>query len=347
MLSESLGFVESGSSPPKHLFKLLTRDALRKLPRPEWLVEGVLPEKGVVFLFGAPAEGKSFVALDLAMSVALGAEWLGRETKRGAVVYVAPEGFWGLPARCDAWETDRKRVVSENLFVQTEAILLNEDTSVARFIESVKATSPRLIIIDTFARSFDGDENSAKEVSQAIRGLDKMVATLGALVVVVHHTVKAKKGRTASERGSSVLRGAADTMLRVGEAGGGRFLFCEKQKEAEHFKPIPFELKQVALASGETSAAVVLSRDTRVVAAKSSIGLNHLRLLGELAASPDSRLRWGVLVKQLGEKEGTVRHWRVHLEELGLIASPATGLWEITATGRDRLPTANVLPIAA
>lgn len=347
MSNVGTGYEKSGSSPPKQPSKLLTRDDLRRLPRPEWLVEGVLPEKGVVFLFGAPEAGKSFVALDLALSVATGGEWLGRETKPRTVVYVAPEGFWGMPARCDAWEANRGEIVAGNFFVQTEAISLDDDKSVSRFIESVRSVGPRVIVIDTFARSFNGDENSAMEVNKAIRGLDKIVNVLGALVLVVHHTVKAKKGRSALERGSSALRAAADTMLRVGEFGGERFLFCEKQKDAEHFKPIAIELKQVVLASGETSAVVVLSADRSVVSGRRSIGLNHFRVLEELATSPEGRLKWGALVDRLGEKEGTVRHWRDDLHEMGLIASSEKGMWEITAQGRDKLPTANVLPEAA
>ena len=61
----------------------------------------------MVELFGKPGVGKSFLALDLAMSAAAGVPWLGKTTKQGDVVYICAEGTTGLKHRVRAWRNQR------------------------------------------------------------------------------------------------------------------------------------------------------------------------------------------------------------------------------------------------
>src|SRR5439155_20954414 len=83
---------------------LLYDEEVDKLPPPEWLIEGILPADGLAVLYGPPAIGKSFLALDWAFSVQLGHAWLGHQVKRGTVVYVYGEGGAALGQRKDAWK---------------------------------------------------------------------------------------------------------------------------------------------------------------------------------------------------------------------------------------------------
>lgn len=57
-----------------------------------WLIKRTLPQKGVALIYGHPSSGKSFLALDIAMHVALGWDWNGLRVRKGLVVYVAAEG---------------------------------------------------------------------------------------------------------------------------------------------------------------------------------------------------------------------------------------------------------------
>ena len=59
-------------------FRFLTVGEVMKLPDPEWLVAGILPAKSIAQLYGGSGSGKSFVALDMALSVATGRPWLGK-----------------------------------------------------------------------------------------------------------------------------------------------------------------------------------------------------------------------------------------------------------------------------
>ena len=83
---------------------LLTRSALRQLPKPEPLIDNVLDQGTVALLYGKWGTYKSFIALDWAASVATGRAWQGRPTEQRRVLYIAAEGAFGLNGRIDAWE---------------------------------------------------------------------------------------------------------------------------------------------------------------------------------------------------------------------------------------------------
>ena len=92
------------------------------LPNPVWQVQGLIPEGALVCLYGAPGEGKTFVTIDLALSIAAGVDWHGREVKQGAVVYIAAEGGGGVKARARAWLKHHGVESLENAFVVLESI---------------------------------------------------------------------------------------------------------------------------------------------------------------------------------------------------------------------------------
>src|ERR1700690_2738347 len=60
------------------------------LPAPRFACADLIVE-GLSFLAGAPKLGKSWLALQLAIAVALGEEWLGKKCDRGEVLYLALE----------------------------------------------------------------------------------------------------------------------------------------------------------------------------------------------------------------------------------------------------------------
>ena len=76
---------------------------LDKLPKREALVEGFIDCAALSVMFGPSGCGKTFFALDLAVHVALGRPWRGRAVLQGAVVYVAPEGGYGILERLTAF----------------------------------------------------------------------------------------------------------------------------------------------------------------------------------------------------------------------------------------------------
>lgn len=223
--------------------RLLSRDDLDSLPGPTWLVDGVLPAGGVVTMFGPPGAYKTFMALSLACSVASGSDWFGMRTVAGEAVYIAGEGASGLGRRVAAWEA-AFGVRATRLLVSPEAVDLRDSLAIARVVAQVQAMDPRLVVVDTWARCMPGaDENSAKDAGQAIASVDRIRQQTGATVVLLHHTPIAAEAR---ERGSSSLPGATDTRIGVKRDGERVTLTCLKQKDAEEFSPLAFDLQPVA-----------------------------------------------------------------------------------------------------
>jgi hypothetical protein len=66
---------------------------------PDRLIKRLLGTASLAVVFGEPGCGKTFLAADMGLHVALGREWFGRPVTPGAVLYVAGEGVAGLTNR--------------------------------------------------------------------------------------------------------------------------------------------------------------------------------------------------------------------------------------------------------
>lgn len=224
---------------------------------PPFLIEDVLPERAVAALVGEPGLGKTFIALDVAFSLATGTEWHGYATRRRPVAYIIAEGLGGMALRVAAWRRAKGIISNEEVLgvhFWRDAVQLASEVALREFAMALSQLPhpPGLIVVDTLARCFVGkDENHARDMGEFVRGCDTLRAT-GAAVLVVHHTGHLKE----RERGSTALRGAVDTLMIAQRVNGGMVLRCEKQREAEAFDPIGLKLRSVPLDAGEASAVV-------------------------------------------------------------------------------------------
>lgn len=65
---------------------------LRRMTEARWLIDGVLQQDSTALVFGEPGTFKSFMAMDMAVAIASGQPWQGRQTERAIVIYLAAEG---------------------------------------------------------------------------------------------------------------------------------------------------------------------------------------------------------------------------------------------------------------
>lgn len=222
---------------------LLGVNDLEKLPPPDPLIDGLLMRDSLAVLWGKPGCGKTFLALDWALSVATGNWWMGHALDRGNVLYLAAEGSAGLQQRVEAWKVDHKIHQIDNATFLPEAVNLLDGSWVAAMVSEAKRLHPDYIVIDTLARVMvGGDENTSRDVGLVVAAADRMRKATGACVQLVHHDTKA--GGTM--RGSSALLGAADTSIEVSTEGTTLTVKCEKQKEAEPFHQFKLHRKRVA-----------------------------------------------------------------------------------------------------
>lgn len=209
---------------------LIRGEAIKELPKPEPLIEGVVDLDTLAVLYGRAGAGKSFVALDLALSVATGTWWHGRPVTPGPVLYVVAEGAAGTGARLGAWQTHQRVFAAGDITWLTAAPnLLRKDSIDA--LETITAElQPRLIIADTLARLIPGgDENSHQTMSTVVESADRLRRVSGACVFLVHHT---GKDQSAGARGHTSLLGALDTEIAC--EGAERLITLRATKQKHH-----------------------------------------------------------------------------------------------------------------
>jgi hypothetical protein len=173
-----------------------------------WRIRNILPDDArLTVIYGKPKSYKSFVALDMALSVATGIEYHGNKTERCNVLYIAAEGQKGITKRIKAWLQVRGVEKLENFYPFVKPITINDDKACKELISFLKLfpVKPELIFIDTLNRSMKGNENG-DDMTAFVAGVTEISVEIGAQVVVIHHTPKNGEGM----RGHSSLLGAVD-----------------------------------------------------------------------------------------------------------------------------------------
>ena len=228
----------------------------------EWLIDGLLPEGGFTSVFGDPATGKSFLALDLALHIAAGREWCGKAVRQGAALYIAGEGHAGMGQRIQAWGIHHGVDVADlPLFVSNSGVLIDTTDGAKMLEEALDALPrehwpPRLVVIDTRSRCLDGDEASTQDMARFINNLDLTLPEM-TTKLTVHHAGHANKDRS---RGTSSWLAALDTEFRVEKRPDGQVvLSTTKMKDAEEPPPMAFRVQKVVIDEELNGSIVLLS----------------------------------------------------------------------------------------
>lgn len=224
----------------------------------DFLIKGYLPCHALTCIYGPSGSYKSFLAIDWACRVATGFSWAEKRVAQGTVIYVVGEGGIGVPRRIKAWEkkyNDGQPV--ENL-VRIECPVfpaspesLNQLLDTIEIIKNTNQLPIRLIVLDTLARCFGGnDENAAKDMGAFIQGCDILKAKTQATILLVHHS---GKDLDKGARGSSALRAALDAEFNVRREKENNhedkafILTCTKMKDAEEPDKNAYDLRPIEL----------------------------------------------------------------------------------------------------
>ena len=261
---EPLRKSSDGRRFPQTAFPFVSVADLKYRP-PEYIIDELLETDTLGLIFGEPGCGKSFLAVDIASSVASGTPFHGRTVKQGSVFFIAGEGHNGLTRRFAAWGKARGVPLGGMpLFISKRAAHFLEATSAKSVTSAVSTLAdqhgpPALIIIDTLARNFGaGDENNTKDMSAFVAAVDEVkVHFPGAAVLVVHHSGHGEKHRA---RGAMALKGALDAEYRVEKDGHTMRLINTKMKDAEPLQDLFFTFRQVDL-NGIAKSAVLDATD--------------------------------------------------------------------------------------
>lgn len=275
---------------------------LNNLPRPpvrREVVTGLAAEGEVIALVGPPGTGKSALGVLLASCVSSGTTFLGRQVKRGSVVYIAAERRLEAERRLLAGGS-----IDQPIYISGARPALASSDDVGELISSVEiigkeAEYPvRLIIFDTAAKCFRGlDENSARDIGLAAEGLARIgEAFPSAFLGLLHHTDKAGHGM----RGSSALLGAVDLEATIKSGGAGPRLEVTKANAVPEGQTLPYRLVPIRTADGQE---VISARASEV---QSTAAANDSTRGGKLPSDARTALRCLEGMSGAGDVEG----WR-------------------------------------
>ena len=210
-------------------------------PRNNWLIRNLIEKETICMLFGSPASGKSFIAVDLAFCIATGIAFANNQVNKGRVVYLAGEGFNGLSKRFKALE-EKHQTQTSDIFISNMPASLMCKKNTKEVIEEVDniCPNPTLIIVDTLHRNFGGgDENSAKDVGKLMEVITAIIIHTGAAILLVHHSGHNSGDRA---RGSSALKAALDVEYKTSKKGGVITMTNTKVKDFDKPESILFNL---------------------------------------------------------------------------------------------------------
>jgi hypothetical protein len=298
----SLGDYAGGQADPAPL-AILTLEQLREEAKTiKWLVKYAVPSESIGVMFGGSGTFKSFIAIDLALHVAHGLQWLGKKTKKGPVLIVAAEGGSGLWRRIYAWHKEH-RIPYNGAQVYVLPVAVDLGSEASRVTEAAAALNirPELVVIDTLSQTFAGEENSATEISGYLRELGLWFRnTWQASVLVVHHT-----GHQATERprGSSAIRSNVDFMFGVfrDEKEMLARVGNSKQKDGDLLAEQAFAMKVVDLSVDDDGDKIT----SLVAKALSSTGevVSHMAYEAERGRGGNNHLFLDLALNGMKERE--------------------------------------------
>jgi hypothetical protein len=223
--------------------------------RLHWLVEGLWPIEGVGIIGGAAKSFKTWMALDLAVSLSSRTACLGAfpiPFRRRVILYAAEDSLSDIKQRLGAICLPRNISLSDlDLGIITvHQIFLNRSQDFDRLHATLSLHQPSLLILDPFVRLHDAiDENSAGEVSSILGKLRALQRQFHTAIALVHHARKNRAGLQPGQalRGSTDFHAWTDVTLYMQRQAHHLELTVEHRTAAS---PDPFLLK---LTDPETS----------------------------------------------------------------------------------------------
>lgn len=185
----------------------------------QWLIDSLWIKEAVGMICGAPKSCKSWLCLDMAVSIASGTDALGkfRTLRQGPVlIYLAEDNLFDVKKRihnlCEARAIDIKGLPLYSITAPTLRLDDDEDRrSLAAIIENIK---PAFVVLDPLVRLHSLDENNASEMAKLLSFLRALQRHYSCGIALVHHATKRTHSRPGLNlRGSSDLHAFGDSNI--------------------------------------------------------------------------------------------------------------------------------------
>lgn len=214
----------------------------------DWLVEGAIPRGVNGIICGDPKASKSFHAVDLAMSLACGVNWLGmRIPRRVRTALVSREDSPSLTQRrinrLLAGNAHYGLNLASWMLVNTRRQLadfkVTTDEHLQQLIDELKRFQVEFVVLDVFRSLHDSEENDNTEVQQVLQRINRIQNECECAVALVHHISK-----VSAENIFKGLRGASAIHGWMEWGIGISVLNPDEEDKAKYIRKLEFENKE-------------------------------------------------------------------------------------------------------
>jgi hypothetical protein len=223
-------------------------------PQIPWLVQELWSDQAVGILGGEPKSYKSFLALDLAVSVASGTPCLRQfpVQRTGQVLLFPAEDSLALVRQRLQGIASAAQVDFDSLPIQVitaPSIRLDTASDRQRLLHTVQNLRPILLVLDPLIRLHRVEENDATQIAALLSYLRQLQRQFQLAVLLVHHARKDSQASRPGQalRGSSELHGWGDSNLYLRRRGSQLTLSTE-HRAAPGQDHIPIQLIQTGCA---------------------------------------------------------------------------------------------------
>lgn len=205
----------------------------KDVPHRNWLINGMIPSYTVTLLSGDGGTGKSLLALQLAIAVAAPEnrlDWLGRKPECGRVLYVGAEDDADeMHRRINDIIGFRKGIEWEHLGGLEIANLSERDALLAvlntrqntlapsqlylDIKQRVEDTKPALVVLDTLADFFGGNESDRAQVRQFVAQLRTLCVREKTTMLLLSHPSLSGMASGSGLSGSTAWNGSVRSRL--------------------------------------------------------------------------------------------------------------------------------------
>ena len=267
---------------PAHAFVNQIREDI------DWRVERIIETGTSGFIQAPPGSAKSFLAAQLAVSLASGERFFGMKVKQSRVALVSREDHSGTTASrirrieigmgIDPGWTH----VGDNLWVSTRAqvkhLMLDNPHDLATLIKNLQRQKTEFLILDVLAVLHGADENDNTEMRSVLKRVETIRDEVGCDVCIIHHSKKNPEGGARLKdlgRGASSIGGFAEFIIGLEDVDEDQHVRQMKffTKAAESYWPFYWHIRD------DINNSVILER-TEYEPPKSNIRSRAERAMG-------------------------------------------------------------------
>jgi len=346
------GIGVSAPEPPRPLVLYSELDASASK---SWLVGKMLGVAEMSAWYGPPGCGKGVIIEDMALHIAAGIPWHGRQVSNGAVVYIALERKKLVERRAIAFRTkyglqDLPFAIVGGVYDFRDRATADQIAGICTQVHQATGKNVVLIIIDTVSRALaGGDENSPKDMGA-------LVLTAGMIqqkcptahFLWVHHVPH----DTDRLRGHGALLGAVDTSVSVSNGGTMRSAKVVKANDSEEGESVGFTVESMTIHSDGTTAPIVVpvegerpgpraTTTKRKLSANAKVGLDALTETLINYGTPAAKH----LELPLGTSTVTLEQWEDELLRRSVLDQKDSNRWRDFKRIRDQLAAKSIIGI--